>query len=95
MDMPSKCYECVMRNKSMCGITGLYLPRLDVIRGDCPLKSTDDMIAEINNLNSPKTDTEYQDGFYDCEKMALDVIDKYCEGAQNESTYRMENEDKE
>ena len=42
--------------------------------------SLDDMIAEINNLSAPKTDTEYQDGFYDCEKMALDVIDKYCKG---------------
>ena len=33
------------------------------------------IIDEINNLDAPKKDTEYQDGFYDCERMVLDLID--------------------
>lgn len=45
-----------------------------------PMENMDNMIAEINNLTAPKTDTEYQDGFYDCEQMILDIINKYCRG---------------
>ena len=86
MDMPSKCYECVMRNKSMCGITGLYLPRLDVIRGDCPLKSTDEIKNEIID-KSWNIDMYDSDLDFECMYLSdvLKIVDKYCKGDKDET----------
>ena len=56
-----------------------------VIGYDKAMENIDKMISDINNLNAPKTDTEYQDGFYDCEQMILDIINKYCKGDTDET----------
>ena len=73
-----------------CMITGCDYCQYNIITKDeidsaptveaVSMENIDKMIADINNLNAPKTDTEYQDGFYDCEQMVLDIINKYCKG---------------
>lgn len=52
----------------------------EAFKGLSKLERIEQIISEISTLTAPKSDTEYQDGFYDCEKMMLDIIDKCFKG---------------
>ena len=76
IDLPNTCHECTLRNKSMCEVTGLYLPTLDERNGCCPLKSIEGLIEKIEQLPIIE-DSEGQDRY-----MAYDVlrtIKEYCD----------------
>ena len=74
MDMPKSCYECPKRNVcSFARWNGWIDNKRDE---DCPLKSADEMMAEIDNMPF------YIDG-YDIEYISKaklnNIIHKYCD----------------
>ena len=71
MDMPKSCFEC--EKKSTCNF-GLWNGWIDDKRDDdCPLKSTDEMIAEIEQLKV------WNDGETVIKYGSLTIIQKYCD----------------
>ena len=87
MDIPSSCVSCVLRfNCAYCGA----VHSIDERNNDCPLKSVDDIKAEIQNEISRTIRDEYSqrqndycDGIEWAFKYVLEIIDKHC-GKENE-----------
>lgn len=88
MNMPGGCWRCnFMRAKDpetdYCVLTGNeFDDRLDLLttkQKDCPLKSTDEMIAEIEL----QVFTDAYDGQFVGIEDVKQVINKYCKGDTN------------
>ena len=72
MDMPENCGACVLRDK--CGVLYFGSRYVDYTERDpdCPLKSTDEMCNEIQNIY-----VGYRHG-YEVMADVMDIINKYC-----------------
>lgn len=97
MKFPSDCWECENRiNETSndygswceCCRTGTKINLLLHEKpSDCPLKSTDEMIAEIEEkihkdpwMNHTRTERDRNEAFLEC----LDIIHKYCDKEQKD-----------
>ena len=77
MDMPSRCDECPFVTNSECPIIGIDVEEEMGSRDiNCPLKSTDEMIAEIEQLKV------WNDGETVIKYGSLTIIHKYCDKEQ-------------
>lgn len=80
MDVPANCYECELNNYHFCNVTGDEIENdwQDCTKpDDCPLKSADEMIEEINNKIKELDWTQKIVG------EISDIIHKYCDKEQN------------
>ena len=77
MDMPKSCYECRFSEPAYSGnrcdnmVGHTYGEILTDRVKNCPLKSADEMIAEIEETYINNCDFNYQ--------TAIDIIHKYCD----------------
>lgn len=82
MKFPKRCLDCQLmgREKMYCQLhprKNLNVIRVVSERPEwCPLKSTDEMIAEIEELEAHEHDFE---GYYECQNDVLGIIHKYCD----------------
>ena len=78
MDMPENCGACVLRDK--CGVLYFGSRYVDYTERDpdCPLKSTDEMCNEIQNIY-----VGYRHG-YEVMADVMDIINKYCKENTND-----------
>ena len=68
-ELPYNCMNCW--NKSDCDYYNRYLHDSYFKHPNCPLKSTDDMIEEIEETYINNCDFNY--------RTAIDIINKYCD----------------
>lgn len=82
MDMPKSCFDCDLHNYHFCDATGTLIEknRVDGTRaGDCPLKSVDEMIEEIQQKHVHCFERiDFDTAYGLC--CALNIIKKYCDG---------------
>lgn len=96
MDMPKSCSECSMFDDRWdyptCFITrkssGYNFPILEKRMVFCPLKSTDEMISEIEDYNvrqnfDGRVTMEYMVGVTRGLDLSADIVHKYCDKEQN------------
>ena len=95
MDMPKNCKECILRYKDgddcfdyRCIITDEKIDFSDDKRmADCSLKSTDEMIAEIENCSETYVvgwDGKRSKTAKEMKQDILEIINKYCKGGELE-----------
>ena len=87
MDMPKHCFTVENTRFKYCKLYGIceYKDiRYGFIPNDCPLKSTDEMIAEIEEKSFVDYDETYTDNgkCLVTEDDVLEIINKYCKGAE-------------
>ena len=76
MDIPVNCWECDLNNGHFCDITSNSIEdfmNVEEREKECPLKSTDEMIAEIEKLRGCSCNNS--DGIIDD---VVDIIEEYC-----------------
>lgn len=83
MDMPKNCFTVENKRFKYCKLyDGCEYKdlRYGNIPSDCPLKSVDEMIAEINNLQFIHTEMEYNGAIKKVisKDDVLEIINKYC-----------------
>ena len=97
IDMPKDCYKCEFStfnnlygsdysNRCMFTSSIIDIPKNTKL-DNCPLKSTDDMIADINQLElGGLWKPNYKEGFNDACYKIIHIINKYCKGAKHDNT---------
>ena len=86
MKIPKNCFNCKLSNKSLCAVTGEYLPFLNGRDRYCPMKSVEELIEKISDKKIYKGRTAYSDMHdADTDKIhdialdeAIEIIKEYC-----------------
>ena len=85
MDMPKSCYDCwLKRSCKNAHVNGWLCNRRD---DDCPLKSTDEMITQIENCSETYVagwDGKRSKTAKEMKQDILEIIHKYCEKEQKD-----------
>lgn len=85
IDLPNTCHECTLRNKSMCEVTGLYLPTLDERNEYCPIRSIDGLLDEFKKRYPKNYAGDFELGGHSCEfslTQVIRIIKEYCEAEE-------------